>query len=353
LDETLTRLTDLEGNLSAAIVGKADQHELAAKADRAALDETLAGLTDLQGNLSAAIASKADQQELEAKADRSTLDAILARLTDLQRNLLNQERRLSLLLEEARKRLPEPMGQDQVAAMVAERDHWLESYYAAFEDVFRGTREDIKHRAEVYLPVLRSAGVGSDDWHVIDLGCGRGEWLELLRDHGIPGRGIDHNRIMIDQCRQIGLEVEEADIIDYVTGLPSASVGAVTGMHIIEHIPFDGLVRLIDESLRVLRPGGVVIFETPNPENLLVGACHFYYDPTHLHPLPPPVAQFLLEARGFVRVEILRLTANRAHNELPLLPEEHPGAAIINKTIESLNQWFGAAPDYAVIGYKA
>jgi O-antigen chain-terminating methyltransferase len=266
--------------------------------------------------------------------------------------LIDQQRRLALLLEEARKRMPEPFSKEQIGVMSAVADHWLDAYYLSFEDRFRGTREDIKQRASVYLPILRAASAGTADRPIVDLGCGRGELLELLADSGLVARGVDLNQILVEQCKADGLNVTEADAISYLRGLPASSVGAVTGLHIIEHIPFDQLVQLLDEARRVLKPGGVVAVETPNPENLLVGACNFYYDPTHLNPLPPPVTQFLLEARGFVGVEIKRLTENRAMEVVPEVTDE-PGHEHLNRVIGFINTHFGAAPDYAVLGFKA
>jgi len=157
----------------------------------------------------------------------------------------------------------------------------------------------------------------------------------------------------VEHCLSIGLEVIEADALDFLNDLPANSVGAVTGLHIIEHIPFDRLVRLLDECVRVLCPGGVVVFETPNPENLVVGACNFWYDPTHLHPLPPNVSRFLLEARGFVSVEIKRLSESRVVDALAEVPRAQPEAEYLNRIVAYLNKYFAAEPDYAVIGYKA
>ncbi|HRD32793.1 MAG TPA: methyltransferase domain-containing protein [Rhodocyclaceae bacterium] len=284
---------------------------------------------------------KVDAGELAriATADSERGRALESGLADLKLNVLDQERRLRLLLEEARKRLPAPISQEQIVAMVDEEQHLLDAFYVAFEDQFRGTREDIKNRVRVYLPVLHDAQIGSADTPVLDIGCGRGEWLELLHDEGLVGRGLDLNRVMIAQCREAGFDVTEGDAIDYLRSLPSNSLGAVTGFHIIEHLPFSRLVTLFDESLRVLRPGGIVIFETPNPENILVGSCNFYYDPTHLNPLPPEMIRFVVEARGFVRTKILRL-------------HPHPipdGVDRSNPLIERM----GWAQDYSIIARKA
>ena len=115
---------------------------------------------------------------------------------------------------------------------------------------------------------------------MLDAGCGRGEWLELLKEQGITtGRGIDNNRVMVKQCEGYGLDVIEGDVIESLRDFPSASLGAVTAFHLIEHLPLNVLVKFLDETARVLKSGGIAIFETPNPENILVGAFTFYLDP--------------------------------------------------------------------------
>jgi O-antigen chain-terminating methyltransferase len=188
---------------------------------------------------------------------------------------------------------------------------------------------------------------------VLDVGCGRGEWLELLRDEGLHARGLDLNRALIEQCRQRGFDVTEGDVLSHLRALPDASLGAVTGFHIIEHLPFDVVVKLFDEVVRVLRPGGLALFETPNPENMLVGSCYFYVDPTHRNPLFPPTVQFLAEQRGLVEVEILRLNEGGWFAQpLEPLPDHHPLATKLNPLIELAKARFFAAPDFAVLGRK-
>lgn len=183
----------------------------------------------------------------------------------------------------------------------------LDAFYVSFEDRFRGTRPDIKNRVSVYLPQVHRASAGRDDTPIIDLGCGRGEWLELLKENGLKAIGIDQNRVMIDQCRALGLEVLEEDAVAYLQRLNPNTLGAITGIHIIEHLPFPRLIELLDAALSALKPGGIVIFETPNPENIQVGACNFYYDPTHIRPIPPESIRFIVQERGFAEVEIVRL----------------------------------------------
>ena len=259
----------------------------------------------------------------------------------LKTNLVLQEGRLTLFLEEAKKRLPEPFNQEQLKTIADEEKHILDALYVSFEDQFRGTREEIKENLRVYLPILKKAAIGSENMPILDLGCGRGEWLELLKGEGFKARGIDLNRILVGQCHEQGLEAIEGDMIMALTNMPDSNLGAVTGFHVIEHLPFDMLINLLNETVRVLKQGGIVIFETPNPQNVLVGSCNFYLDPTHQKPLPSSMMKFIMEARGLSRVEILNL---------------HP----FPKTFwlsglglaERFNEHFYGPQDYAVIGVK-
>jgi len=262
----------------------------------------------------------------------------------LKANLIMQERRISLFLDEARRCLPDTFSQEQLAEFVREKGHLLDALYVTFEDKFRGTREEIRERLRVYLDLLAESGAGTEQRPVLDIGCGRGEWLELLRDEGLNARGVDMNDTLAMQCRERGLEVEIGDALAYLRGLPEASLGAITGFHIIEHLPMDVLLDLYGEAVRVLHPGGVAIFETPNPQNLLVGACNFYADPTHKRPLYPETQKFFLEYRGFSRVALKYLHPHESGARLP--EDEAPELAA------RLNDLLSCARDYAVIGYR-
>ncbi|MEE4362771.1 MAG: class I SAM-dependent methyltransferase [Desulfotignum sp.] len=266
-----------------------------------------------------------------------------AAVNDIRRMVLDQQRRLTLLLEEAQKRLPRPLSENQIQQMVSEEDHLLDAMYASFEDRFRGTRTDIKHRQQIYLPFIEQAGAGEETAPVLDLGCGRGEWLELLKENNKTALGVDINRVFVTQCRDLGLRVAEQDMLAYLRDLDTGSMGAVSAFQLIEHLPLKTLIKVMDETMRVLKPGGIVIFETPNPENILVGSCHFYIDPTHNNPLPPQTAQYLLEARGFRQCSIVRLHPC----DDTIKPED-----IAAKAPTSLVQLLYGEQDYAVIGHK-
>lgn len=119
--------------------------------------------------------------------------------------------------------------------------------YVTFEDKFRGTREEIKERLTVYLPMLEQAGGVTEQRPLLDIGSGRGEWLELLKDNGLTARGVDLNETLARQCHDRGLEVEINDALQYLRSLPEASLGAITGFHVIEHLPMEVLLELYDE----------------------------------------------------------------------------------------------------------
>jgi O-antigen chain-terminating methyltransferase len=266
------------------------------------------------------------------------------RLLQLRAEVINQSRRVSMLLEEARKRLPAPFDEKQLVAITDEEKHALDAVYVSFEDLFRGTRAEIKDRSRIYLPFLQEHHIGTKRMPILDVGCGRGEWLELLLENKLEARGIDINRVLLGYCKEAGLNVAEDDILQHLKNQPDHSLGAVTGFHIIEHLPFDVLIRVFDETVRVLKPGGIAIFETPNPQNVLVGSHNFYLDFTHRNPLPSLTAQFILEARGLCDVHILNL---HPYPESSKLQDDRTELA------KRFNEYFYGPQDYAVIGRKA
>ena len=260
----------------------------------------------------------------------------------LQCDLNQQKRLVTMFFEESKKKLAEPFAQKQLETFVKEESHLLDAFYVAFEDRFRGSREEILDRQKNYLPFLAESKIDKQNSLILDIGCGRGEWLELLQDSGYKAKGIDINRVMVEQCCSRGLDVQEEDAISYLKSLPDSSIGVISGFHIIEHLPFKVLLQLFDEALRVLHSGGLIIFETPNPENVLVGSCTFYLDPTHRNPLPSQMVRFVAESQGLQSVKIVNLN--------PVLENQQLKESDLP---EPLNQYFYGAQDYAIIGYKA
>ncbi|MFN2454459.1 MAG: methyltransferase domain-containing protein [Pyrinomonadaceae bacterium] len=275
---------------------------------------------------------------------RDELQQLLQKQQETRTELTLQARRVALLLEEARGQLMNvsPSEKQRLQTLADEETHTLDALYVSLEDRLRGSRAEIIERLKVYPPMLKAAGIGSEEMPVVDIGCGRGEWLELLKAETLRAAGVDTNSIAIAQCRARGLEVVEADALAYLRALPDESVGAVTGFHLVEHLPLEVLMKLLDEIVRVIKPGGAVVFETPNPQNVLVGSCNFYFDPTHRNPLPSPVMHFLVESKGFARVEVINL---------------HPSETVLvegdSDLVKRFNEYFYGPMDYAVTGWKA
>lgn len=221
--------------------------------------------------------------------------------------------------------------------------------YKAFEDLHRGSRELIKSRLGVYLPFIEviksiyppaaSSSTANEAIEAIDLGCGRGEWLELLKEQRVSAEGIDLDDDMLSACRAQGLKVATGDAVAYLQSLPNNSRSLISGFHIAEHLSLDDLKILVEESLRVLKPAGLLILEAPNTENLVVGTSSFYLDPTHQRPLPSQLLTFLTDYFGFARSKLLRL------QEPALLRDELTPVSLFNVLS-------AVSPDYAVIAQK-
>lgn len=212
------------------------------------------------------------------------------------------------------------------------------NFYRALEDRYRGSRELIKSRLAIYLPFILPLQALYKNGQNIDLGCGRGEWLELLQENNIDIQGVDLDSNMLEAARELGLNVIHVDAIQHLKSLGSESQIVVTGFHLVEHLPFEVLQVLVQEALRVLKPGGILILETPNPENIVVGTSSFYLDPTHQRPIPSELLSFVMEHSGFERVKILRL------QEAISLTDNAPPTL--------LNVFNGVSPDYAVVAQK-
>lgn len=211
-------------------------------------------------------------------------------------------------------------------------------FYRAFEDRYRGSRELILSRLRNYLPLIEPLKQLNPSQSAGDLGCGRGEWLELLREVGFSTKGVDLDDGMLTACREAGLDVAKMDAVEFLRELPNSSQVIVTGFHIAEHLPFATLHNLLREVVRVLCPGGVLILETPNPENISVATSSFYLDPTHQRPIPPGLLSFMFEWAGLARARIIRLYQ----------PNRTPKADECTMS----DVLFGVSPDYAVFGQK-
>ncbi len=214
-----------------------------------------------------------------------------------------------------------------------------QSFYKAFEDRHRGSKDLIRSRLQVYLPFINALKISDPHINAIDLGCGRGEWLELISELGINGIGVDLDQEMLNACDQLTFQVIHSDALKFLQCQESESVSIISGFHIIEHISFEDLQSLVKESFRVLKPGGLLILETPNCDNLVVASSSFYLDPTHQKPIPSSLLSFLVNHYGFKRVKVLGL-------------QESASLRDISANVSLFAVLSGSSPDYAVIAQK-
>lgn len=212
-------------------------------------------------------------------------------------------------------------------------------FYRAFEERFYAPRSTIKKLRQQYLPFVQPLAALYPGAATFDIGCGRGEWLELMQELGMSPFGVDLDAGMLQGCHELNLPAEQGDAVAYLQTLADNSQAVVSAFHVVEHISFEQLQTVVAESLRVLRPGGLLIMETPNPENIVVATRNFYLDPTHLRPIPSLLLSFLPEHQGFARVHTLRL------QESPALQQR--------SDISLMDVLGGVSPDYAVVAQKA
>lgn len=194
---------------------------------------------------------------------------------------------------------------------------------------------DIMRRLQVYLPFVLPLAKANPHVPCLDLGCGRGEWLQLLTEHNLNASGVDLDRGMLAAAQAGGLQVRQADAIQALKDAADGSIAVVSAFHLVEHLPFGSVQELVMQARRVLVPGGLLIMETPNPDNLRVATNNFYLDPSHLKPIPSLLLSFVSEQAGFARTKILGL-------------QESP-ALRFQSEVHLQDVLAGASPDYAVI----
>lgn len=212
-------------------------------------------------------------------------------------------------------------------------------FYRAFEDRYRGSRELIKQRLTQYQPFLDALKQSFTACHALDIGCGRGEWLELLSNQGFQAQGIDLDEGMLAACRERHLDAIHADALSFLQQQPANSLHLISAFHVVEHIGFEQRQEWIRLAFKALVPGGLLLLETPNPESLLVSTTEFYLDPTHIQPIPPNLLAFSTEYAGFSRNKILRL--------------QEPQGILQKSQISLVDLVYGVSPDYAVLAQKS
>ena len=259
-----------------------------------------------------------------------------AKWMDFSRSLSNLHARVNALVDSKATDSVDAASQGTRA-----QDVDFSQFYLAFEDEFRGTQEDISERLKVHVPIAIEARKRTNDqpFEAMDLGCGRGEWLSLLLEEGIQARGIDCNVSLLHECRSKNLLVEEGDALGKLNDQSDESLSFLTAFHLIEHLDFQTQFSFVRDAFRVLRPGGVLLFETPNVQNIDVGSSGFFHDPTHIRPVPWPLGKFIAEYVGFLPVEISFL------NPDPTVEEE-------DSEQNEMNFRLHGPRDYALIAYK-
>jgi SAM-dependent methyltransferase len=225
--------------------------------------------------------------------------------------------------------------------------------YVGFEDAFRGSREDIRARLAEYAP--RFDGLTE----VVDIGCGRGEFLELLKARGTSARGVDTNHAMVEGCRANGLDVTESDALGFLAALPDSSVGGIFSSQVVEHLPPAYLVKLLETTARKVRPGGLVIVETINPSSWVAFFESFIRDITHVWPLHPETLQYLMRASGFREVTLEYKSPVPAAGRLRPLPMSfgmdpatESFVSTFNENVDKLNTRLFGCLDYAAVARR-
>lgn len=218
--------------------------------------------------------------------------------------------------------------------------------YAGFENRFRGWEEKVRQQQQDYLPYFTTR------LPVLDLGCGRGEFVQLLQDNGIPASGIDVNEQMVDICRDKGLDCRKADIIETLFAQEDNSLGGIFSSQVIEHLSPSYLKRMVELSFFKLAPSGCIILETINPASVFSLVEIYFLDLSHKNPVHPQTLQFLLESSGFDEVKI-EYSVPLQEERLQLVPGNSDRDLIINENLDKLNRLLYAPSNYAAIAVKS
>jgi len=281
--------------------------------------------------------SKAQHSEFEAELTKRTQEIQELLWKDMERMRMNYERLIHTELRTIRQRqstASSPSATAQSSLPTPKSQDTLAFDYQAFAERFRGSEEYVKSGVEFYVPYFQGIR------NVLDIGCGRGEFLQVMRAHGIEGHGIDLSQESVEQCRQKGLEAEVADLFPYLSDLPDRSLPAIFSAQVVEHLPPDRLPEMIRLCAAKLEPGGLLALETPNPESLPIFATYFFLDPTHTRPVPHPLLAFYMEEFGLGQIE--------THKRFPAAdtwPE-------LNELPPAVRDRFFGGLDYTIFGRK-
>ena len=320
--------------------------------------------SSMQQRLAEEIASAKDLRSEQIKQQRWTYEGELARhatavenrFRELAESLQGQTEALRLVRQRlaAQQRPGTAAGAGSVAPLspgAARTTRPASVDYFQFESRFRGSEAEIRARQSFYMSFFRGRS------NVLDIACGRGEFLEVLRQEGVPAHGVDLDGDMVACCLEKQLDVVQADVFEYLETVPDGSLDGIFCAQFIEHLEADACVRLITACAQKLAPAGLLVMETQNPECLAIFSQSFYLDPTHVRPVPPGLLRFLYAEAGLIRITAHFLAPAAA--QLPLLPKlesrvlEPEKLAAWNAAAARFNETFFGGMDYAVIGYRA
>lgn len=271
------------------------------------------------------LALKSQEEKIELHREK------LARISNFQLDLLNRlppEKNIEIKIDG-------PLDSNKCSGEI-------DAYYKAFEDAYRGSNDEIRNKQSFYISFIGELKNRTTCRNAVDIGCGRGEWLKLLEEQNLNAIGVDMNGNMVKSCQDQNLVAIEADALSYLKKLEDSSIALVSGFHIVEHISFEIFFEIVKQLSRVVAEGGLAIFETPNPENILVGSHYFYHDFSHKNPVTPLSLSFLFKYHGFKDVRIERVNP-------------FPDSEMIHEDSEVSKRWnshFYGAQDYAIVAIK-
>lgn len=314
--------------------------------------EQLADLNRIQGELQREVSES--QNTLQClKEQISAQESQIAILKDLNHNVFVRTERFESMISEKVQRSQEQTAdlearllriqnaaRSETSSEASAGSSISSAFYAAFERRFRSPSDRLEQHLQNYLPYLGEAQPHGAPLQAVDLGCGRGEWLKILKARGFEVTGVDINTITNEAFVGTGIPVIEKDALGFLEGRNKLSLDLISSFHLIEHVEPGYLLNLIQQAFRVLKPGGLLILETPNPENLIVGACNFYIDPTHRHPIPPLALGFMMNYFGFEQLDCLRFEPALGAYSGP------------DSYLKDISRYFSVGQDYAIVARK-
>jgi O-antigen chain-terminating methyltransferase len=276
--------------------------------------------------------TRTQHKDFTLALERSALEIQQRLWAGVEKIRLELERLIHAELRVVRQRAALAPPEPQPAPVAPSAEPALDFLW--FAERFRGSPEHVREKQRFYVPFFQGCG------RVLDLGCGRGEFLELMKEAGIEAAGVDASGECVALCRSKSLRAEKADLFAYLAGLADSAVDGILLAQVVEHLPPERIPGLIRLASAKLARGGLLAIETPNPECLAVFATHFLLDPTHTRPIPPALLRFYMEEAGFGTIEVHRLSpAVETMPALASLPEDFREA------------FFGGL-DYAILGRR-